>query len=95
MLYICCIYVVKLANFHLLSNRVFKKILKGNNSNTFSTDIIFKEFLLLANRDLLNTNKVSIMDTSVSRFEAIVDEIMHFRPSSCAHRNTLNVYFMS
>ena len=32
-----------------------------------------------------------IGDTSDSHFEAIVDEIMHYRPPSCAHHNTLNV----
>ena len=32
-----------------------------------------------------------IGDASDSRFEAIVDEIMHFRPPNSAHHNTLNV----
>ena len=33
----------------------------------------------------------AVGNTSDSRFEAIVDEIMHFQPQSYAHHNTLSI----
>ena len=44
--------------------------------------------------DSVGDTSDSVGDTSDSRFEAVVDEIMHFRPPSCAHHSTSNVYML-